>query len=140
MDKKHYAQNHISLGVDWTSGTYTLPNETGVWEITGVWTGAGNTGGILFDLTTTADINSTSSGGWSQVSRIGVTGSSGDQYVNIRISHQVDELLWHISGDVSMATSGAGRLFHGVKTTTASSTSLSTIDLSSFNLKVRRIS
>jgi hypothetical protein len=142
---KEYLTTRIgnaSEEVSWTTGTISLPNETGTWKITGsMYNGTG--GGIQFDSNISNDMLTVGHvpGGTpacTALPRIGISGGVGS--FNIEISHVLGSTKWHVSGGATKSDGVSGIIFNGVKTTTGMSTILSLYDSTSVNLKVRRIS
>ena len=81
--KNHYAQNHISLGVDWTSRTYTLPyNVEAEYLITGSIGGGAGDKGISFGshdiLSVTGERTPTNTYTVSSETITGIIGSGGN--------------------------------------------------------------
>lgn len=136
----------VNTGTAWTTGTITLPDVSGIWEIRGTADLQAN-GGLNFDSRDTGAGNFaffsyiSMASGASGTSAVVGNAVTGNNMINIVIQHIAGTNYWQVEGDVS-SYDGSSTLSHKfgtcIKTTTLDSV-LSMANTNSFSLYYKRI-
>jgi hypothetical protein len=132
----------LTAWVTWSSGTLTLPNEDGSWEIDG-WFSGGITSGLSWNMVSATNVRSVNmlDASANFTNYIGAYGAIGFRNLTLKITHRKDSLFWGINGEINTeSTDGqTGTLYASVLQTTSSSLTLSTYNISDWNINYRKI-